>query len=420
MTSQNDTTRAHDFVALLPLWLVVVLLPVGRTAEVPLLVAALAGVVVAWRERAALRAHPGLPVLLAAFAAYWLATLVSALDAVEPRKAWLETAADLRYLPFGLYALAVLDTPVRRARFAWLVAIVVAFWTLDALAQAAFGTSLGGRLEGDRVSGVFGDDNLKLGPVLAVFAPALLVEVLHRYGRRAALAAWIVLAAAILVAGARAAWVGFALATLVLVVRIARDRRQLAAFAAIVIGAGALLAVAGYALSERVAARVQRTTAALSGDGAASIDHALAFRLPIWRTALAMSAAHPVNGVGVRGFRHAYPRHAQPGDRWLDAANDTGAYHPHQIVLELLAETGAIGLLLWLAATAAFVAAWRRASRGARHAAFAPGLGLVAMTFPLNTHYAFYSSFWGLVLWFLVAWFAAALAARVESTAEAR
>lgn len=413
MTRQDDTTRAHDFVALLPLWLVVVLLPVGRTAELPLLVAAVAGCVAAWRERAALRAHPGLPLLVAAFAAYWLATLISALDAIDPRKAWIETAADLRYLPFGLYALAVLDTPARRARFAWLVAIVVAFWALDALAQAAFGTSLGGTLEADRVSGVFGDDNLKLGPVLAVFAPALLVDVVHRYGRRAALIAWIVLAAAILVAGARAAWIAFALATIVLVVRIAHDRRQLAAFAATVFGAGAVLAAAGYALSDRVAARVDRSATALAGDPAA-IDHALAFRLPIWQTAIAISAAHPVNGVGVRGFRHAYPGYAGPGDRWVEPDSDTGAYHPHQIVLELLAETGVIGLLLWLAAAAAFVAAWRRASRAARHAAFAPGLGLVVMTFPINTHLAFYSSFWGLVLWFLVAWFAAALAAGGE------
>jgi len=416
MNRQNDSTRAHDFVALLPLWLVVVLLPVGRTAELPLVAAAVAGVAVAWRMRAALRAHPGLPLLLAAFAAYWLATAFSAFDAVDPRKAWTETAADLRYLPFGLYALAVLDTPVRRARFAWLIAIVVAFWTLDALAQAAFGTSLGGRLEADRVSGVFGDDNLKLGPVLAVFAPALLVEVLHRYGRRAALVAWSVLAAAILVAGARAAWIAFALATLVLVVRVARDRRQLVAFAAIVIAAASLLAVAGYAISDRVAARVHRTATALAGDRA-GVDHALAFRLPIWRTAIAMGAAHPINGVGVRGFRHAYPQYSEAGDRWVDAGSDTGASHPHQIVLELIAETGAIGLLLWLAAAAAFVAGWRRAGRAARHAAFAPGLGLVAMTFPFNTHLAFYSSFWGLVLWFLVAWFAAALGARGEQDA---
>ncbi len=408
MSTRQESTFVHDFTALLPLWLVLVLLPIGRTAELPVVAGAIAGVVLALRRGAALRTHPGLPLLVAVFAAYWLATAISAIDAVEPRKAWIETAADLRFLPFGLYALAVLDRRERLARLGWLSAIVVAFWTLDALAQALFGASLGGRVEADRISGIFGADNLKLGPVLGVFAPVLIVETLNRYGRRAASIAWLALAAALLVAGARAAWVAFALATLVVLARFARDRRELARHAALVLVAGAVLAVAGYALSERVAARVDRTAALLAGD-ADSLDHALAFRLPIWRTALAMAADHPVNGVGVRGFRHAYPAYAAPGDRYVAPDSDVGAYHPHQIVLELAAETGAIGLALWLGAAVLCVRAYRRAARAARHAAFAPGLALAVMTFPLNTHLAFYSSFWGVVLWLLVAWYVAAL-----------
>lgn len=405
--------RAHDFVALLPLWLVVVLLPVGRVAELPILVGAVAGLAIAWRERATLRGHAGLPLLLVAFAAYWLSTLFSAFDAVDAGKAWQEVAADLRFLPFGVYALSVLDTRERRARLTWLVAVVIAFWAFDALAQAVFGTSFGGRLEADRVSGIFGDANLKLGPVLSVFAPILLIEVLRRFGRRATLVAWLVVAASLLLAGSRGAWVSFGIVTLILVIRIAKDRRQFLAFGATVAVAALALGAAGYAVSDRVAGRLDRTAAALRGDEAA-IDHALAFRLPIWRAAIAMAADHPVNGVGVRGYRYAYPDYAPEGDRFVDAARDVGAYHPHQIVLELLAETGTIGLLLWLAAAAAHVRAWLRAGRPARHAAFAPGVALAAMTFPLNTHLAFYSSFWGIVLWFFLAWYAAAIDAREE------
>ena len=37
------------------------------------------------------------------------------------------------------------------------------------------------------------------------------------------------------------------------------------------------------------------------------------------------------------------------------------------------------------------------------------GLALAAMLFPFNTHFAFYSSFWSLLLFWLVAWFCAAL-----------
>ena len=39
-----------------------------------------------------------------------------------------------------------------------------------------------------------------------------------------------------------------------------------------------------------------------------AVDAASAGRLSIWRTALAMWHAHPLTGVGVRGFRYAYPR----------------------------------------------------------------------------------------------------------------
>lgn len=403
--------RAQDILALLPLWLAVVLLPVGRAAELAILAGAVLGIVALVRERARLAANPALPLVLAAFAAYWLSTAISAVDAVDPRKAWTETLADLRFLPFALHALLVLERGTRAAMLAWLVAIVVAFWVLDAIAQSVLGTGLGGALSADRVSGLFGADDLKLGPVLGVFGAPLLVEVLHRYGRRATLVVWLVLGAALLVAGARAAWVSHALVTLLMLVRIARGAREGVAYGAILLGAALALGAIGYVASDRVAARVDRTLAALSGD-AEGVDHALAYRLPIWRAALAIAADHPVNGVGVRGYRRVYAEYAGPGDHWLDPDHGTGALHPHQIVLEILAETGVIGLALWLAAAAVFVRAWHRASRAARHVAFAPGLALVAMTFPLNTHLAFYSSFWGLVLWFFVAWFAGAIGRR--------
>jgi hypothetical protein len=37
------------------------------------------------------------------------------------------------------------------------------------------------------------------------------------------------------------------------------------------------------------------------------------------------------------------------------------------------------------------------------------------MCFPLNTHLAFYSSFWGLLFWWLLAAFAATLTPRIDA-----
>jgi O-antigen ligase len=280
---------------------------------------------------------------------------------------------------------------------------------LDALVQAATGTGLGGSWSSDRLSGVFGDDNLKLGPVLAVLSPLALECAWRRYGRVALAATWVALAVAILLAGSRAGWVSFALVSLAFCWRAAGDVRRFAATLAVAVVSIAAMAAAAYGLSDRFAARVDRTGAAGSADER-GIDFALAGRLPIWHTALGMAAAHPVNGVGVRGFRYAYKDYAEAGDPWLDPATGRGASHPHQLLLEVLAETGGIGLLAWLAGAWLAFRAYLRAAAPVRARAFAPGLALGAMTFPLNSHFAFYSSFWALLFWWLIALYLAALA----------
>jgi O-antigen ligase len=231
----------------------------------------------------------------------------------------------------------------------------------------------------------------------------------QRFGRLGLASAWLLFAAAILLAGARAGWVSYALVSLVLCWRVSGGVRRFVLTIGLAMALVAGLSAAAYALSPRFAARVDRTVAAGAGDER-GVDFALAGRLPIWGTAARMARAHPVNGVGVRGFRYAYAEYAAPGDPWLDPATGQGALHPHQLLLELLAEAGILGLLAWCAGAGLAIRAYVRAQGAARAAALAPGLALAAMTFPLNSHYAFYSSFWALLLWWLLALYLAALA----------
>ena len=121
-----------------------------------------------------------------------------------------------------------------------------------------------------------------------------------------------------------------------------------------------------------------------------------------------------VQPVGIVGF-------AETNAVNVVAANgNEGAMHAHQIVLEVLSETGAIGLLLWIAGAVAAIRTWRRAHVAARRRALAPALALAVMCFPLNTHLAFYSaSAWGLLFWWLIALYVAAIApALVEHGSE--
>ena len=382
------------------------LLPFGSAAEAPLLAASLFGALAAGRDPA-LRREPAFLLGTLLFLGYWLPELLSAPDALDGRRAWREVALDLRYLPLPWFAIVALR-PAGTVSFAWRgLAVIVAAFAADALLQAFTGYSMaGGADRSDRLSGVFGADDLKLGPVLAVLSPVLLLVAWGRAGWRGFLLAFALLVPVVLLAGARAGWVGLALAlAAVLWHRLGARRAALAGAACL---AGALLVgLLSQQFSARFAERVARTTAALSGD-AAGIDHALAGRLPIWSAALEMGTDHPVNGVGVRGFRVAYPDYAAPDDTWVAAGGS--ALHAHHLLLEAWSETGALGLGCWLLAAALGWRAWRRAGGASRQAAAPAALALLVMLFPLNTHFAFYSSFWALLLFVLLALFCGALA----------
>jgi O-antigen ligase len=173
----------------------------------------------------------------------------------------------------------------------------------------------------------------------------------------------------------------------------------------------ALAAGIAWKTSERFHTRMDLTLLALRGNSR-SVDTALSGRLDIWHASAEMIAAHPINGVGVRGFRYAYPQYAPANDHFIvdeSCGDGEGACHPHQLLLEILTETGALGLLLWLAALVLAVRVWRRVGPTARALAFPVTVAVVVMLFPLNTHLAFYSAWWGLLFGWLIGLWCAAL-----------
>jgi len=391
---------------------VIVLLPVGRGAELPVAIGAVAAIVLLARGRIDLR-DTSTRLAIALFLCYWIPTLISCITPVEPAKTFSTAATVLRFLPFAVFAGWALADAKYWTRVTTAIAVVVALWILDAYVQVLTGYSLGGPAEAERLSGIFGAGNLKLGPVLAVLSPFVLLTARDRFGWRGLAVAFVFLAVPILLAGSRAAWVMYALVCVVVAWREARSKRWFAlAVLAIAVLGGSIFAIA-LRDSHGFGARVQRSLLVLRGTEGA-VDEASAGRISIWRTAIAMWRAHPFTGVGARGFRYAYPAYAAPNDRFIDTASDTGASHAHQIVLEILSETGTIGLLFWLAGAWLALRAWLRADPLARARAFAPGLALVAMCFPVNTHLAFYSAWWGLLFWWLLALYCAALGARED------
>ncbi|MDI1252572.1 O-antigen ligase [Thermomonas sp.] len=419
-----------------PAWVLafVALWPAPGYAEAILALGALAGIVRLFQARfrggTALLSEPAWALTTVLFITYWLPEAISAVDAVDHARAWREVLVDLRYLPFlWIVASAVASEAGRRRTFGGL-AIIIAVWTVDGLVEAITNTSplfwsidhIKQLISGhgmctaaevaalDRLSGVLGPCNLKLGIVLASLSPFALDAAGRRFGRIGWLLAASMVGLVILLAGARAAWLTYALVLLWSGWRLLGWKRLLGVFAL-----GAALLFAAAMLSPTVAERLDRSTAALTGN-AEGVDHALSGRSRIWSAALCMIREHPINGVGARGFRDAFASCDQ--DAGEIAAWGTGpALHAHQIVLEVLSETGLIGLLLWLAGAAMAWRAWRYADPAAREQARPAMLALAVTVFPLNTHLAVYSTFWGGVVLLLAALYAGSLLNRETASA---
>lgn len=396
---------------LLPFWLVIALLPFGRSAELGTFLCLIGVILLFARHPRALDGHAGARLLLWLLGAYIGAALLSCLGAVAPGKSWSTVAALLRYVPLGLYACFAIRRGDKLHAIYAAVAAVLALWVADAWIQALTGWSLGGHAEAERVSGIFGADNLKLGPTLAVLAPFALWTARWRWGRKGLVLAGLVLLGPVLLSGSRASWLTYALVVAAFAWREAASPRRFL----LLCGAGLLVALAAggiaWKTSERFHARMEKTLVALQGSDRA-LDTALSGRLDIWRTSLRMFQTHPLHGVGVRGYRYAYPQVAPPNDHFVVSGEacgvGEGACHAHQLVLEVLTETGIAGLLLWLAAAALAWRRWRAAGPMARWRAFPATVALGVMTFPLNTHLAFYSAWWGLLFaWVLGLWCAA-------------
>ena len=240
-----------------PAWVVafVALWPAPGVAEAVLALGAIAAVLhlllSRFRGSAALLTGPAWALTSVLFFAYWLPEAISAIDAADRARALREALVDLRYLPFlWLVASAVTGAEGRRRTFGGL-AVIVAAWTLDALLQAATGSSLlFAAIDGlkqaisghgmctaaevaalDRLSGVLGPCNLKLGIVLASLSPFALDAAGRRYGRIGWALAAVLVGLAVLLAGSRAAWLSYCLVLAWTGWRLLGIKRLLAVFA---------------------------------------------------------------------------------------------------------------------------------------------------------------------------------------------
>lgn len=401
------------FFAVLPVFAVVLFTSHSRAAEVPFALLALAAPIMAWRQPPGWWHDSGLRLLLVLFLCYWLPMLAALPDALDFSKSLYQTLVALRLPLAALSIYWLLATRFHVQCLYLLIAMLLVFWSVDALLQNVMGFDLFGLPDAyPRLSGVFAERYLRLGLYSALLLPFLLTQFQRRERLPLVLPALLLVGLVIILSGTRSGWIMLALSLMLWFFWFWRGhwRSWTSAALAIILLAGAL---GSYFLLPSVHQRVEQTRQVFSADEDA-INQALSYRLPIWRTAVEVVRDHPWNGVGPRGFRAAYTQRAAADDYFI-RKEGMGASHAHQLQLSILTETGYIGFTAFLLGCWIGWRSWRRLPLVSRCLAAAPMGALFLALFPLNSHVDAYASSSSVVFWWLLGVYLAAWRIAIES-----
>lgn len=393
----------------------IALLPFGRWSEVPLSLFALSLPLLA--RSAANRRILSLaaPLILPLFACFWVPMVASSVDSMLPLKSWMHSLAALRFPAAALAMAVLLHQPSARWRVLRWTSFVLAFWAADGFVQLQFGNDLFGiAMHPDRLNALFVEKYQFYGPTLAMLSPLLLEYARREWPPWAWSVSFTLILGAVMISGMRAGWLSMLIVLLTyLLLMFQRENRELRRTMLTVPVLAVLVLALSYLASPLFQQRLELTRSVAEGTTAA-IDYATSERMPIFATALSMYRHHPINGVGVRAFPEAYMRYAGADDIHIAKSGGvSGATHAHNVVLEVMADTGTIGLAGLLLGFILAVRAWRAEPPAQRQDAFPAVLALVLVLFPLNSHFAIYGTYTSSLIWFLAGLWAAALRASV-------
>jgi O-antigen ligase len=397
-----------------PSWLVVsffALLPFGRLAEIPLSALALCLPFLARSAENRQRIRRVSIIVIPIFLCFWLPMVLSSLDSYLPQKSWVSSIAALRYLAAVLSMAILLRTDSARWRVVRWTSYLLVFWAVDGFVQLIFGVDLFGiAMNPDRLNALFVQKYQFYGPTLAMLSPLLLEHARRHWPPWAWVGAFTLTLGAVLIAGMRAGWLIMGLVLLVYMwLMFRRDNRELRK-ASLSIPVFVFTAIIGaYLVSPLFQARLDQSLTITQGS-AEAVSTASNLRMPIFKTSLVMFKAHPVNGVGVRAFPEAYMQYAAEDDIHIqNSGGQSGATHAHNLVLEVMADTGSLGLLGLFAGFVLVLLFWRKMTPARRNEAFPFAFALALVLFPLNSHFALYGTYMSSLIWILFGLWAACI-----------
>jgi O-antigen ligase len=397
-----------------PSWLAVsfiALLPFGRLAELPLSIFAISLAFLARSPENRAKIRCASRFVLPLFLCVWIPMVISSFDSMAMQKSWVQSAAALRFLAAALAISLLLNTPSARERVLHWTAWLLLFWAADGFVQLFFGSDMFGiAMHPDRLNALFVKKYQFFGPTLAMLSPLLLEHARRQWRPWAWAASFALVLGAVMIAGMRAGWLTMALVLgTYMALMLKRENRELRRTVLTIPVLAVIVLAVSYFTSPLFQERLDVSRAFTTGTEMA-VDTSSMERIPIFTTALKMYREHPVNGVGVRAFPKAYLVYAEPGDVHVKkSGGKSGATHAHNVLLEVMSDTGTIGLLGVLAALWFLWKHHAGTSPGERRDAFPFALAVFLILFPLNSHFAIYGTYTSSLIWFLVGLWSASL-----------
>jgi len=343
-------------------WLIVLLyialLPTKSFYNIPIIILAAAGIILIYLHRNICYENDNIKRFGLVFLCIWVPMVLSLPDAVNFQESFRKVLTFTAYYLMGVAVISLLTNEARRKYLINGIGVLLVIWCLDAVWQSYAGSNLLGYPYETQLSGVF-YPKFRLGLILAILSPFYFEFIRHHAKKYS----WLTLLLipyiyVIILSGNKNSWVMLVISVFLYTIylnysgSLSRLKKSHVINALVICVAGIILLsnvdkIVPENKANRIEARMHSMISLLSGD----IDNAGATfqdRIIIWEGAIRVSRDHWINGVGPRGFRYIVDDYIVTDDKYYISEVAHGSTHPHQIVLEILTETGIIGVIGYL------------------------------------------------------------------------
>lgn len=332
----------------------------------------------------------------AIFLAFFIPGIISLIDSLSMGLTLNTLWRFVRYSGFSVLALFLAQNNQSQIQFERIMFFFILFVCLDAMAHWLFEYNIYGHNplpgDGSRVRGVF-KEMYHLSYYVATLSPLIFFYLAKKIKEKSkvylVLAPFVigVMFLTVLVGGARAGLITLIVSILLFVVYLwskgwiaNKGRFCLSLFIfALVIG---LIA----SQSEVIQKRLHRTTTV--HEGQEFLDRFTSHRTNIWNVTVEQIPNYWINGVGLRGFDAIYQTYPEDYKLWAKVN------HPHMHILEVMIETGIIGLVPYLIVCLYLLIQIYRVDRGGEWLM----VSFLAIM-PINSHAGLYEGQWLPMVW---------------------